>query len=154
LILGQFQHGGMEVLQAVSKHLQGSKSKYMPVIFNFDRPHQLDLMETVKILGGLSNFIVADLSGPSVSGELFEILRNFKKPMIPFLKKNEKPFGNYYSLPNQYTAKIIYYTEVPELLESISVEVDFINKKNLEIREGLQQADQQREEAEGRELIP
>jgi hypothetical protein len=142
LILGRFRDGGMDILQAVSKRLQDGR--YMPIIFDFDRPDQLDLMDTVRVLGGLSNFIVADLSGPSVSGELFDILKNFKKPVIPFLKKGEPLIGNYHSLINEYTADPIFYNTLPELLEGLGAEIDLIDKKNTDIREKLQKQDEDR----------
>lgn len=64
LLLGRFGGGGLEVLQAVAAKLR--EVQYLPIIFDFDRPRSRNYTETVKILAGLSRFIIADLSGPSV----------------------------------------------------------------------------------------
>ena len=69
LLLGRFGGGGLEVLQAVAARLR--EAKYLPIIFDFDRPQDRNYTETVKTLVGLSRFIIADLSGPSVPQELY-----------------------------------------------------------------------------------
>lgn len=56
----------------------------MAMIFDFARPDNLSLTETVVTMGGLSKFIVVDLSGPSVPAELQSILTQIKKPVIAY----------------------------------------------------------------------
>ena len=55
---------------------------YMAMIFDFARLDNFDLTETVVTMAGLSKFIIADLSGPSVPDELEAILCKFKKPAL------------------------------------------------------------------------
>jgi hypothetical protein len=83
LLLGRFGGGGLEVLQAVADRLR--EEKYLPIIFDFDRPQNRNYTETVKTLAGLSRFIVADLSGPSVPQELYATVPHFKIPFVPIL---------------------------------------------------------------------
>ena len=56
----------------------------MPMIFDFARPDNLSLTETVVTMAGLSKFLVVDLSGSSVPAELQAILSQIKKPVIAF----------------------------------------------------------------------
>jgi hypothetical protein len=91
LILGRFGGGGLEVLQAVAAKLR--EEKYLPIIFDFERPQDRNFTETVKTLAGLSRFIIADLSGPSVPQELYATVPHFKIPFVPIIEASRKPFA-------------------------------------------------------------
>ena len=82
LLLGRFKDGGLERLYSVREWLQ-SKG-YMAMIFDFARPDNLSLTETVITMAGLSKFIFVDLSGASVPAELQAILSQVKKPVLAF----------------------------------------------------------------------
>jgi uncharacterized protein YjbI with pentapeptide repeats len=91
LLLGRFGGGGLEVLQAVAEKLRAEK--YLPIIFDFERPQDRNYTETVKTLAGLSRFIIADLSGPSVPQELYATVPHFKLPFVPILEAGRKQFA-------------------------------------------------------------
>ena len=91
LLLGRFGGGGLEMLQAVAAKLR--EEKYLPIIFDFERPHDRNYTETVKTLVGLSRFIIADLSGPSVPQELYATVPHFKIPFVPILEAGRKQFA-------------------------------------------------------------
>ena len=91
LLLGRFGDGGLEVLQAVAAKLR--EAKYLPIIFDFDRPQDRNYTETVTTLAGLSRFIIADLSGPSVPQELYATVPHFKIPFVPILEAGRKQFA-------------------------------------------------------------
>src|SRR5258708_5685120 len=91
LLLGRFGGGGLDVLQAVATRLR--EEKYLPIIFDFDRPQDRNYTETVKTLAGLSRFIIADLSGPSVPQELYATVPHFKIPFVPILEAGRKQFA-------------------------------------------------------------
>ncbi|MGO9689158.1 MAG: pentapeptide repeat-containing protein [Syntrophobacteraceae bacterium] len=91
LILGRFSGGGLEVLQAVAQKLR--EEKYLPIIFDFDRPEDRDYTETVKTLVGLSRFVIVDLSGPSVPQELYATVPHFKIPFVPIVETGRKPYS-------------------------------------------------------------
>jgi uncharacterized protein YjbI with pentapeptide repeats len=82
LLLGRFKDGGLERLYAIREWLQ--KKGYMAMIFDFARPDNLSLTETVITMAGLAMFVVADLSGPSVGQELSSIFAEMKKPLFAF----------------------------------------------------------------------
>ncbi len=87
LLLGRFD-GGLEVLQAVAAKLR--EAKYLPIIFDFERPQGRNYTETIQTLAGLSRFIIADLSGPSVPQELYATVPHFKIPFVPILEAGRK----------------------------------------------------------------
>ena len=82
LLMGRFKDGGLERLYALREWFQGKG--YMPMIFDFERPDNLSLTETVVTMAGLSKFVVADLSGSSVPAELQAIFSQIKKPVLAF----------------------------------------------------------------------
>ncbi|HEU5374092.1 MAG TPA: pentapeptide repeat-containing protein, partial [Ktedonobacteraceae bacterium] len=83
LLLGRFGGGGLEVLQTIAARLR--EAKYLPIIFDFERPHDHDYTETVKTLAGLARFIIVDLSGPSVPQELSHTIPFLDIPFVPIL---------------------------------------------------------------------
>ncbi|HEU5384115.1 MAG TPA: pentapeptide repeat-containing protein, partial [Ktedonobacteraceae bacterium] len=91
LLLGGFGGGGLDVLQAVAARLR--EENYLPIIFDFDRPADRNYTETVKTLVGLSRFIIADLSGPSVPQELYATVPHFKIPFVPILEAGRRQFA-------------------------------------------------------------
>lgn len=91
LILGRFGGGGLEVLQAIAAKLR--EANYLPIIFDFERPQDRNYTETVKTLAGLSRFVIADLSGPSVPQELYATVPHFKIPFVPIIEAGRKPFS-------------------------------------------------------------
>jgi uncharacterized protein YjbI with pentapeptide repeats len=91
LILGRFSHGGLEVLQALASQMR--KLNYLPILFDFDRPADRNYTETVMTLAGISRFVIADLSGPSVPQELHATVPHFKIPFVPILKAGKKPYA-------------------------------------------------------------
>lgn len=88
LLLGRFKDGGLERLYAMREWFQ--RKGYMAMIFDFARPDNLSLTETVVTMAGLSKFVIVDLSGSSVPAELQAILSQIKKPVLAF--------GNPYAL--------------------------------------------------------
>ena len=61
LILGRFTRHS--VLDAIRTRLR--KRNYVPVLFDFDRPKNRDLIETVELLARMSRYLVVDLSDPN-----------------------------------------------------------------------------------------
>ena len=96
LILGRFGGGGLEVLQSIAEKLR--EMKYLPIIFDFERPDQTDYTETIKILAGLSRFVIVDLSGPSVPQELGATVPHFAIPFVPIIEKGRRPYSMFTDL--------------------------------------------------------
>jgi hypothetical protein len=80
------------VLEAVADVLR--EEHFIPVIFDFDRPDDKDLIETLLILAGMSAFIVVDISNPkSTPLELYAIATNYGVPIFPIMAAGPDAFS-------------------------------------------------------------
>jgi len=62
------------------------------VLFDFENPSK-DLDETIRVLAGLSRFVIADLPDPqSVPMELEAVVKNNRVPIVSVIE-NAKPFS-------------------------------------------------------------
>jgi len=69
LLLGRFTGGRMAILEKLRNELRNRG--FVPMVFNFDKPETKDFIETVRLLTGLSHFVIADITNPgSASLEL------------------------------------------------------------------------------------
>ncbi len=84
------------MLQAIAAKLR--ELKYLPMIFDFDRPDHRDYTETVKTLVGLSRFVIVDLSGPSVPQELYATAPHFDIPFLTIIEDGRKPHSMFRDL--------------------------------------------------------
>jgi hypothetical protein len=91
LILGRFEDGGLELLQAIAAKLR--ELEYLPIIFDFERPESRDYTETIKTLAGMSRFVIADLSGQSVPQELYATVPHLALPFVPIIEKGRKKYA-------------------------------------------------------------
>jgi hypothetical protein len=91
LLLGEFSDGGLERLHAVADELR--TRGYLPVIFDFDRPHSQPYIDTVEILASLARFVVADLAGPSVPFELATLIPHHMIPFVLIRQVGRKVFS-------------------------------------------------------------
>lgn len=118
LLLGGFKNGGLETLQAIEAVLK--KRDYLSFIFDFDRPSARNLTETVLTLAGLSKFVIADLSGPSVPKELEAIIPRFKIPIAPIIQKARRPYATFSDYDEeQHVLEVEKYSDLQELLGPI-----------------------------------
>lgn len=135
LLLGRFSDGGLEVLQAIAEKLRSEK--YLPIIFNFDRPEGRNYTETVQTLVGLSRFVIVDLSGPSVPLELHATVPHYKIPFVPVLEEG-RTYASMLSdiLDNAWVLKpIVTFSSVQSLLDEIPLSIiapaeDLIRNRN------------------------
>lgn len=112
LLLGRFKDGGLERLYSMREWLQDKG--YMPMIFDFERPDNLSLTETVVTMAGLSKFVIADLSGSSVPAELQSILSQIKKPVLAF----GDPYALFPDLADQ-TSVVSFECDESNLLQGL-----------------------------------
>jgi len=96
LLLGRFSTR-KNVLEQLAEALR--KRDLIPIIFDFPRPQQRDLVETLLLLAGLSAFVVVDITSPrSTPLELQAIASNYGVPIVPIMKTGTKPFGMFSGL--------------------------------------------------------
>ncbi len=121
LILGRFVPERKAVLDAIRNKLR--QLGFVPMMFDFDRPNQRDFTETIKILAGMSRFIIADITNPKSSPlELQATVPDYMIPLVPIIQENEKPFSMFVDLKNKYPAwvfDVLQYDSPESLVEVI-----------------------------------
>jgi Pentapeptide repeats (8 copies) len=92
LLLGRFTEGRIALLDRLRDELR--KRGYLPIVFNFDKPETKDFTETVRLLAGLSKFVIADITNPkSAPLELQATVPDIMVPFRPIIEEGEKPFA-------------------------------------------------------------
>jgi hypothetical protein len=95
LILGRFTTERKAVLDAIRAALRNRR--YLPIMFDFEKPRGRDTQETILTLAGLARFIIADITDPkSIPQELASIVPNLPSvPVQPLLQTGHEPWGMY-----------------------------------------------------------
>lgn len=97
LILGRFTPERKLVLDSIRDKLR--ELDFLPLMFDFEKVASKDFTETIKILAGMSRFIIADISNPSSSPlELQATLPDYKIPFLPIIQSGERPFAMFSDL--------------------------------------------------------
>jgi hypothetical protein len=92
LLLGRFTEGRLAVLERLRDELR--KRGYLPIVFNFDKPETKTFTETIRVLAGLSRFVIADVTDPqSVPAELQAVVPTVMVPFLPIIEKGKKSPG-------------------------------------------------------------
>jgi hypothetical protein len=92
LLLGRFTEGRIAVLERLREELR--KRGYLPIVFNFDKPETKDFTETVRLLAGLSKFVIADVTNPkSAPLELQATVPEIMVPFRPIIEEGQEPFA-------------------------------------------------------------
>lgn len=98
LILGRFSPPERkQVLNAVADELR--RLGFLPIMFDFEGAAERDFTETIKVLAGLSLFVIADITNPkSAPLELQATVPDFKIPFVAILEKGQECFSMYKDL--------------------------------------------------------
>jgi uncharacterized protein YjbI with pentapeptide repeats len=125
LLLGRFTEGRLAVLERLRDELR--KRGYLPIVFNFDKPETKDFTETVRLLAGMSKFVIADLSSPkSAPYELGAVVSQTMIPFQPIIAADEKPFAMLQDLWINHPDRVfqpIEYPSVDRLIEALDTEI-------------------------------
>jgi len=121
LLLGRFTEGRIAVLERLRDELH--KRGLVPMVFNFERPETKDLTETVRVLAGLSRFIIADITKPrSTPLELQATVPEYMIPFVPIIEQGEEPFATFKDLwvkHDLWVLNPISYASVEELAQGL-----------------------------------
>jgi hypothetical protein len=125
LLLGRFTQGRMAVLERLRDKLRDLG--FVPMVFNFDKPETKDFTETVRVMCGLSHFVIVDLTTPrSAPLELQATVPQCMVPFAPIIQQPQEPFSMFVDLQNKYDwvlQPVVGYPSVDRLIEVLEDEV-------------------------------
>jgi uncharacterized protein YjbI with pentapeptide repeats len=125
LLLGRFTEGRLAVLDRLRDELR--KRGYLPIVFNFDKPETKDFTETVRLLAGLSKFVIADITNPkSAPLELQATVPEIMVPFRPIIEDGETPFAMLQDLwikHREWMFEPLYYSSVDKLIASLDEKI-------------------------------
>ena len=87
LILGRFTEERKAVLDAIREELR--RRDYLPILFDFDKPANRDVTETISLLARMARFVVADITdAKAIPQELNVIVPELPSvPVQPLLQR-------------------------------------------------------------------
>ncbi len=93
LILGRFTPDRKIVLDVLRGELR--KRNYIPILFDFEKPANRDITETITIIASIARFVIADITNAkSIPQEIEHIVPNFPSvPVQPLLNVSEDVYG-------------------------------------------------------------
>ena len=125
LLLGRFTEGRIAVLERLRDELR--RRGYLPIVFNFDKPETKDFTETVRLLAGLSKFVIADITNPkSTPLELQATVPEIMVPFRPIIEEGEQPFAMLQDLwikHRDWVFEPIHYSSVDALIASLDEKI-------------------------------
>ena len=120
LILGRFAlPERKEILEAMRSYLR--EKGYLPIVFDFEGSEERDFTETIKILAGMSLFVIADITNPKSSPlELQGTIPDYMIPFVPIIQVGEQPFSMFADLQHKYKGvlEVRQYNDKAHLLSN------------------------------------
>src|SRR5262249_34237399 len=115
LLLGRFG-ARLRVLSRLRKELK--RLDYVPIVFDFSRPQNTDLIETVVLLAGMSAFVIVDITDPrSTPMELQAIAPTFGVP-APIIRRGHTEFATFSSLRKEFWVLPTFkYRDIDHLID-------------------------------------
>lgn len=123
LLLGRFDSARKRVLDALRDELR--RRDFLPMVFDFDKPQERDLTETVRTLAHLSRFIIADLTEPkSIPLELQAIVPDLQVPVVPIIAEGHEPFSMFVDLSKySWVLEVREYGDERQLIASLGAAI-------------------------------
>jgi hypothetical protein len=127
LILGRFTAERKAVLDGIRRALSSPPHRYVPLLFDFDKPGDRDLIESIVRFAAVSRFVIADLSEPkSVPAELQAIVPQFPSlPVIPIIQADQReyPVSDHIMRRESVHKPIVKYRDLAHLLKVLDAQV-------------------------------
>jgi hypothetical protein len=125
LLLGRFTDDRITILERLREELR--KRGFLPIVFNFDKPDTTTFTQTVRLLAGMSRFVIADVTKPrSAPLELQAIVPELMVPFQPIIEEGEKPFAMLEDLWIQYRDWVfepLYYSSLEALVAALDEKI-------------------------------
>jgi hypothetical protein len=122
LLLGRFTDGRITILERLRNELR--KRDFLPIVVNFDKPEAKNFTETIRLLAGLSHFLIADIT----THARFRLRCKRRSPstFVPIIEEDEKPFAMLNDLWLKYRDWMfepIYYSFLDQLIDALDTEI-------------------------------
>ena len=125
LLLGRFTGGRLAILERLREELR--ERGCVPMVFNFDKPATKNFTETVRLLAGLSRFVIADITNPrSTPLELQAVVPECMVPFVTVLEDGEEPFAMFQDLwvkHREWVFEPIQYSSVDALVRGLDAAI-------------------------------
>ena len=127
LILGRFTAERKAVLDGMRRALSSPPHRYVPLLFDFDKPGDRDLIESIVRFAAVSRFVIADLSDPkSVPAELQAIVPQFPSlPVVAIIQgdQREYPVSDHILRRASVHEPVVKYRDLAHLLKILDAQV-------------------------------
>ncbi|HEY3936467.1 MAG TPA: pentapeptide repeat-containing protein [Bryobacteraceae bacterium] len=124
LILGRFTPERKAILDAIRERLRAFD--YLPLLFDFDKPTNRDITETVSTLAHLARFVIADITdAKSIPQELMCIVPNLPSvPIQPLLLRSQQEYAMFEHFRHYpWVLDVFLYDNTEDLLSSFTERV-------------------------------
>ena len=127
LILGRFTQERKAVLDAIHDALERLPAAYVPLVFDFEKPGERDLIESIVRFAAVSRFVIADLSDPkSVPAELQAIVPQFPSlPVVTIIEAGQRvyPVSDHILRRANVLTPVIAYRDIDHLLSVLDHDI-------------------------------